>query len=189
MIYYVRHGQTDYNIKNIFAGHLDVPLNEEGFKQARKTAEELKDIKFDVCYCSPLIRAKQTCDEILKFHKGLKPIYDDRLKERFYGDMENKPVKDLNFNHWKLIDFDEQTKELRIETLSDCYKRISGFFEEILSKYDNKNILVVAHGCIGRIALSYFNGFPLDNDLSSIRIPNAGVVVFDKPIKQKTNFN
>ena len=113
MIYYVRHGQTDYNIKNIFAGHLDVPLNEEGFKQAHKTAEELKDIKFDVCYCSPLIRAKQTCDEILKFHKGLKPIYDDRLKERFYGDMENKPVKDLNFNHWKLIDFDEQTKELR----------------------------------------------------------------------------
>ena len=83
MIYFVRHGQTDDNANgNLLTGWSATPLNERGFAQARETAAALKDIKFDVCFCSPLLRTRQTLEEILKFHEGLSIIFDDRLKER-----------------------------------------------------------------------------------------------------------
>ena len=69
MIYFVRHGQTDYNSNKLYAGQKDVPLNKEGVKQAKQTAEQLKDLKFDICFCSPLLRAKQTLNEILNLNK------------------------------------------------------------------------------------------------------------------------
>ena len=61
-------------------------LKEKGFEQAKETAKNLKDIKFDICFCSPLLRTRQTLDEIIKYHQNLNVIYDDRLKERDYGD-------------------------------------------------------------------------------------------------------
>lgn len=182
MIYFVRHGQTDYNLNKIYAGQQDVPLNRNGIEQAKQTALDLKDIKFDICFCSPLIRARQTCDEILKYHNNLVPIYDNRLIERYYGKLENKPVGYINFNRWKVGADDKQTKDLDIETIMEVYNRVSNFFDEILTKYPNKNILVVAHSGIGRIGTAFFNGLPNENDFSTIKIPNAGVVIFDKKI-------
>ncbi len=180
MIYFVRHGQTDYNLNKIFAGQQDIPLNNNGIEQAKQTALALKNIKFDVCFCSPLIRAKQTCYEILKYHDNLSPIFDDRLKERCYGKLENQPVNSIKFNRWKVGADDEQTKNLNIETIMQVYNRVSDFFDEVLKKYEDKNILVIAHSGIGRIGTAYFNGFPPEKDFSSIKIPNAGVVILNK---------
>lgn len=180
MIYFVRHGQTDYNLNKIYAGQQDIPLNQNEIEQAKTVALDLKDIKFDVCFCSPLIRARQTCDEILKYQAKLKPIYDDRLKERYYGKLENQPVGIIKFNRWKVGEDDKQTELLEIEKIMSVYNRVSDFFDEILEKHKNKNILVVAHSGIGRIGSAYFNGFPSEKDFSTIRIPNAGVVMFNK---------
>lgn len=180
MIYFVRHGQTDYNLNKIYAGQQDIPLNRNGIKQAQQTALILKDIKFDACFCSPLIRAKQTCEEILKFHKNLAVNCDDRLKERYYGKLENLPVGSIKFNRWKIGEDENQIKQFEIEEIMSVYNRVSDFFDEILNKYGNKNILVVAHSGIGRISFAYFNGFPPENDFSGIRIPNAEVIKFDK---------
>ncbi len=185
MIYFVRHGQTDYNLNKIYAGQQDIPLNQNGIEQAKQTALDLQKIKFDVCFCSPLIRAKQTCYEILKHHNNLSPIFDDRLKERYYGKLENQPVGSIKFNRWKVGADEEQTKNLNIEMIIDVYKRVSNFFDEILNKYKDKNILVVAHSGIGRIGSAYFNGFPPENDFSTINIPNAGIVIFDKKQNEK----
>ena len=82
MIYFVRHGKTDYNKKNLLSGgDIDIPLNSEGKEQAKITAKLLKDVKFDMVFCSPLIRAKKTCEEIMKFHKNIPVIYDSRIVE------------------------------------------------------------------------------------------------------------
>lgn len=178
MIYFVRHGQTDYNLNKIYAGQQDIPLNENGIEQAKQTALELKDVDFDVCFCSPLIRAKQTCDEILKFHKTLIPIYDDRLKERYYGKLENQPVGIIKFNRWKVGEDDEQTKQYEIEEIMSVYNRVSSFYDEILNKHSAKNILIVAHSGIARIGCAYFNGFPDEKDFSTIKISNAEIVVY-----------
>lgn len=180
MIYFVRHGQTDANANKIIAGQQDVPLNQHGLEQAKETAEYLRDIEFAACYCSPLTRAKQTCAEILKGRSGLTPIYDDRLKARDYGKVEGQPESAINFNRWKVGADDKQTKELGLETIMDLYQRVADCFDEIRDQYQNQNVLVIAHSCIGRIAAAYFNGMPSDYDFSTLKIPNAKVVMFDK---------
>lgn len=179
MIYFVRHGQTDSNVNKIFPTP-DVSLNEHGFEQAQQTALSLKDVKFAACYCSPFLRAKQTCDAILQYHPELVPIYDTRIQARSYGKLENQPTSSLTFNRWKVGVYDEQIQTLGMETVTDLFQRIANFFDEILVKYPNQNILVVGHSCIGRVIAGYFNGIPADNDFTSLKIPNAKVVIFDK---------
>lgn len=180
MIYFVRHGQTDYNLNKIFAGQQDVPLNGNGLEQARQTALELADVAFEVCFCSPLKRSAETCAEILKFHKGLNPVFDDRLKERCFGKLENKPISAAAFNRWKVGDGDSQIEAFGIEPIPDFYARVANFFEEISAQHSGKNVLVVAHSGVGRMATAYFCGIPQDNDFSEIKIPNAGVMTFNE---------
>ena len=87
MIYIVRHGQTDWNKQKVMQGQIDVPLNETGKEQARELGEKLKDIVFDHIFCSPLLRTRQTLEN-LKLKSNTRIIYDDRLKERNYGEFE-----------------------------------------------------------------------------------------------------
>ena len=179
MIYFVRHGQTDCNLNKIIAGHYDIALNEKGMAQAKQTALDLQDVKFDLCFCSPLKRAQQTCAEILKYHQNLQLITDDRLKARDYGKMQQQPSSALNFNRWQLGEFDEESKELGIELIADFYARVSSFFDEINKKYPRKNILVVGHSCVGRVVSAYFDGIPENQDFSTLKIPNAKFVMFE----------
>ncbi len=78
MIYIVRHGQTDWNVKGIYQGRIDIPLNETGREQARKTKKELEGIKFDKVFSSPLKRALETAQIIC----NNEIITDKRIIER-----------------------------------------------------------------------------------------------------------
>ncbi len=176
MIYFVRHGQTDDNVKEIYTGWLETPLNSKGFEQAKETAIDLKDKHFDICYCSPLIRAKQTLDEILKYHKGLKVVFDDRLKERDYGEITGKSASEVvKFNRWN----DNEVSPYKIESISHLYDRLAAFYDEILEKEKGKNILIVAHSGVSRVSYAYFNSKPADNDYSNLSIGNAKCVKFE----------
>ena len=62
MPYLIRHGKTDWNVVRKLQGRTDTPLNEDGRTMARKAAIECEDIDFDICYSSPLIRAKETAN-------------------------------------------------------------------------------------------------------------------------------
>ena len=66
MIFYiVRHGVTEWNALKKVQGSADIPLAKEGILLAEKTGEALKEIPFDICFSSPLIRARQTAELIL----------------------------------------------------------------------------------------------------------------------------
>ena len=75
-LYIMRHGKTDWNEKHKIQGRTDIPLNDEGRKMAAAAAEEYKDIHFDICFCSPLIRAKETA-QIFLSARNIPIIYDD----------------------------------------------------------------------------------------------------------------
>ena len=62
----MRHGKTDWNAKHKLQGRTDIPLNEEGIQMAEQAKEKYKDVNFDICYCSPLVRAKQTAEIVLE---------------------------------------------------------------------------------------------------------------------------
>lgn len=83
----VRHGISDYNAKGIWTGWDDPDLTAEGFEQAKKAGQDLKDIHFDLAYTADLIRAKHTLDEILKTinQQDIEVITAPEIKERNYG--------------------------------------------------------------------------------------------------------
>jgi len=86
----VRHGQSEWNLKNLFTGWKDVDLTEQGVAEARAAGRKLKaqGLKFDVAYTSALKRANRTLDLILAEMGQTVPIVRDQaLNERDYGDL------------------------------------------------------------------------------------------------------
>lgn len=173
MIYFVRHGQTDDNANgNVLTGWTATPLNEKGFEQVRQTAEKLKDVKFDICFCSPLLRTRQTLNEIAKFHEGLQVIFDDRLKERDYGEITMQPASICKFRRWNGND----KIPFKMETIPEIFDRVASFYDDLKKTYKNKNILIVSHSGVGRMTHFYFVGKPQDNDYSNFAIDNTQVM-------------
>ncbi|GGB48056.1 2,3-bisphosphoglycerate-dependent phosphoglycerate mutase [Roseibium aquae] len=87
----VRHGQSEWNLKNLFTGWKDPGLTEKGVSEAIEAGQQLKDLKleFDIAFTSNLSRAQKTLDLILAElgQTGLTTIRDQALNERDYGDI------------------------------------------------------------------------------------------------------
>jgi len=87
----VRHGQSDWNLKNLFTGWRDVDLTDKGVAEAREAGRKLKaqGIKFDVAFTSALKRAQRTLDLMLDElgQTTIPVIKDQALNERDYGDL------------------------------------------------------------------------------------------------------
>ncbi len=87
----VRHGQSEWNLKNLFTGWRDPGLTEQGHAEAKAAGQRLKaaGLKFDIAYTSALSRAQVTCQHILDQlgQSDLKTIRDQALNERDYGDL------------------------------------------------------------------------------------------------------
>ena len=86
-LYIVRHGETDWNRIHRVQGRTDIPLNDYGRHLARETAEGMKDVRIDLGYTSPLLRAKETA-QILLGDRDV-PLYEDsRIEELSFGSYE-----------------------------------------------------------------------------------------------------
>ena len=92
--YFLRHGQTMWNVEGRFQGHTDIPLNEVGLSQARDAATVLARCPVDLIIASPLIRARRTA-EIVAVHLGKPLLLDDELKERHFGAFEGLVVNEV----------------------------------------------------------------------------------------------
>lgn len=172
MIYIVRHGQTDWNLEGRYQGRKDVNLNEEGVLQAVKLKEELKNVKFDKVFSSPLKRAYETAKIITSDEITL----DDRLQERCNGELEGKLKSECK----DAVDFtDPNETRLGIESLGDFRKRIFDFFEDIVKEYKGKNVLVATHAGVSIYAKCYFDGEPKHGNYSSYKLKNCAVLTYE----------
>lgn len=100
-IYFIRHGETDWNAQSRYQGQADIPMNETGRAQARRNGKALRALLPGIAHCSyvasPLLRARETM-EIVRGAMGLEPrtyALDPRLKEIHYGDWQGIFAKDL----------------------------------------------------------------------------------------------
>lgn len=186
MIYLVRHGQTDWNIEKRTQGHTDIPLNDNGKQQAQIISEKLKYLKIDKIYSSDLLRSKETA-EIINQNFNLEIIFDKRLREINYGDLEGIPRTELNKKTWEI--FNKNPEKLHAEPIIEVYNRIKSFFEEIET---DKNILIVAHGGALRVIMYYinnkeiFNKEEYDKTFKDTKIKNADVFEWDS-VNNKLN--
>lgn len=151
-LYIVRHGETQWNKKRKLQGQVDIPLDEFGRTLARKTAKGLAKIPFDVCYSSPLSRAKETAKLILE-GREIPIIEDERIIEMSFGEYEGKSCAK---SHWELPEefhrfFDGPERyiaPLRGEDFADVKKRTGEFLQELYHRkeYQDSHILIATHG-------------------------------------------
>lgn len=152
----VRHGQSEWNLKNLFTGWRDVDLSPQGIKEARDAGRKLKaqGLRFDVAYTSALVRAQRTLDLVLEEmgQTGIPVTKDQALNERDYGDLSGLNKDDAR-KKWG----EEQVHIWRRsydvsppggESLRDTAARVLPYYvQEILpTVLRGQRVLVSAHG-------------------------------------------
>ena len=152
----VRHGQSEWNLKNLFTGWKDPGLTEKGEQEAQTAGRQLKEmgIQFDAAYTSALVRAQRTCSMILDElgQQNLETTRDQALNERDYGDLAGLNKDDARAKwgeeqvHIWRRSFD--TPPPGGESLKDTAARVLPYFEANIwpRVMAGEKILVAAHG-------------------------------------------
>ncbi len=153
----IRHGQTDWNIKRLLQGTIDIELNEVGISQATEAKKALADVHIDLAVCSPLKRARKTAEIILE-DRDVPIIYDERITERKFGKAEGLNMDEIGFGEtWS---FGVKQKFEGMESPEELTARVGSLFDELYEKYPDKTILVVTHGGTSIGCGLYFCGIP-----------------------------
>ena len=152
----VRHGQSEWNAKNLFTGWKDPKLTDLGIQEAIKAGDllETRNLKFDLMFTSDLFRAQETGRLILEQmnHTDIQVIKDQALNERNYGDLAGLN-KDEAREKWGEEQVHIWRRSFDVpppggESLKNTAERVLPYFElEIMPKVkEGLNILVAAHG-------------------------------------------
>lgn len=183
-LYVMRHGQTEWNIKNIIQGHLDSPLTDEGVEQAKQAAVKLKDIHFDAIFSSDSLRAKRTA-EIIKMERNLAIQTSHLLRERSFGKYEGMPWEkyrealEESLEKWEKLSKEEQwTQSFDNDNIESNHKLISrfiAFLREIAVAYTGKQVLIVGHGGTLRLLLVHL-GWAIEEELPKGSTKNTAFV-------------
>lgn len=147
-VYVVRHGQTAWNVGEIFRGRADIPLDETGKKEAELAGKALKDVKIHAIYSSPLSRSMQTSEGIAQFQDvSITPL--DAIIDISYGEWEGKSREEVEEKYsdlYKLWITEPQKVQFPGgESLEQVRSRIMAAMEELLTKHHDENIVLVAH--------------------------------------------
>lgn len=182
----VRHGQSETNVENRYAGWYDAQLTETGVKQAAFVTEYvLSAYRIDAVYSSDLSRAKNTVKEIAS-RLGLPHRTEKGLREMYGGIWEGKRTDEIakidpeQANLW-LTDIGK-VHPTGGESFADVQKRVVETLEKIAAENEGKTVLIGTHGGVIRVLQCYFEGKKLE-DLKNVPwTPNASVseVDFDR---------
>ena len=196
----VRHGQSEWNAKNLFTGWKDPGLTNQGVSEAKNAGKLIleQNIEFDVMYTSMLSRAQKTGDIILKIlnHKEIPIIKNEALNERHYGSLAGLNKDDAR-RKWG----DEQVHIWRRsfdipppdgESLKDTADRVLPYFEtEIMPKVmSGSSILIAAHGNSLRALIMKLDSISSE-DIVKLEIPTGAPIQYefnsDGMVDKKTN--
>lgn len=173
-VYYVRHGQTDWNLeRRMQGGGTEKALNETGLKQAEQTRKELENVDYDIVIRSPMHRAEQTA-EIINQGRNVPIIVDERMRERKLGELEGHPI--TNEMESRIWNYELNAPINGGESLHEFEKRILDFLEDIKQKYKDKTVLIVAHGGVAKVLKAHLYGMPETKDLSEIKMENCEII-------------
>jgi isoleucyl-tRNA synthetase len=143
----MRHGEAEHNVKGILSGQLNDGFNltDNGVKSVKKAAEKLISKKIDLIISSDIDRAAQT-SKIISDTLGVKIIYDERLREVNMGDYDKKKQKDVKSFLQDWSNLKEKIRFPNGDSWDSLKERIENFYNDLFTKYRDKNILIVSHG-------------------------------------------
>lgn len=177
----IRHGETDWNVDKRLQGHIDIPLNDEGRRQADALARTLAAEPLDAIYASDLSRARDTAQAVAH-RQGQAVQLDIALRERCFGGFEGLLPDDIaqrypvDYAAWRAREPDARfpAGERIAETMREFYERAVNAVCRLASNPGHRKIAIVSHGgvleCIYR--WSRQTGFAQARDFD---IFNAGI--------------
>ena len=180
----VRHGASEWNLLGKWTGLTDVPLAPAGVEEAVCAGQVLKNIQIDIAYSSPLLRAKETLEEIKKQKStDIETHIDPALNEKNYGDFTGK-------NKWevkKQLGEEKFTKVRRSwdyqipngESLKNVYERVVPFYEKTIlpGLKKGKSILISSSGNTLRALIKYLEHIS-DEDISRLEVATGEVYMY-----------
>lgn len=175
-IYFVRHGQSEWNVANKICGATDIALTANGVEQAKAAGEKIKEtgIQIDEIRYSPLIRAARTASEIARIINA-PLVLEPRLTEQCFGKYEGMPRDSKDFLAAKsefVNDFEGG------ESMLHLAQRIYNLLDDLKQNGGGKNYLLVAHNGIARVIHSYF--FNMTNaEYAAYGVKNCQIVEYD----------
>jgi len=176
----VRHGETEWNVQEVFRGRIDIELNETGLRQAELLAEYLSGIKLDAVYSSPLKRALNTAQAIASHHK-LEVKISPGLIDFDFGKWQGLSHQEIKRRYKKLyVQWLENPHLIRMpdgESLNGVRKRALGVVNEVVAKHEG-TIVLVSHRVVNKVLICALLG--LDNShFWNIRQDTCGITTFN----------
>lgn len=172
--YFIRHGETVWNVENKICGATDIELTQKGHDQAIETGKKILEagIKADIILTSPLVRASETARHISEM-TGIPMKVESRLIEQNFGRYESTPRDGAEFHEAKK---DMASRFGTGESMLQLAQRIYNLLDDI--KAGDQECILVAHNGIARIVESYFR--EMDNeDFSSFGIKNCEIKKYE----------
>jgi broad specificity phosphatase PhoE len=175
----VRHGETDWNVEEVFRGRIDIELNQTGVKQAQLLAEYLGGLKIAAVYSSPLQRALKTAEAIARRHK-LEVKTSPGLIDCNFGQWQGLSLQEVKRRYKKLYPKWAENPQLvkmpEGESLDGVRERALKVVNEAVAKH--KGIIVlVSHRVVNKVLICALLG--LDNShFWNIRQDNCATTVF-----------
>ncbi|MBQ9153408.1 MAG: histidine phosphatase family protein [Solobacterium sp.] len=182
--WYVRHGQTLFNVLGRLQGWCDSPLTEKGIADAEKAEQALKGIPFDKAWSSPSPRAVKTARIILRRHNAVLKTHED-LKEFDYGLLDGTKTSELPEKDLKIRRIFGSWNDVQGEDSKTISLRIHRCFDEIIRRCRNGDkVLIVSHGTYALFLMRDLLGIDLNEyrnartDTESKLFPNGGIMKF-----------
>ncbi|MFC1938237.1 histidine phosphatase family protein [Chloroflexota bacterium] len=174
-----RHGETEWNVAEVFRGRIDVELNETGMKQAELLAGHLSTLKIDAVYSSPLKRALNTAEMIARYHEVDVEIAPG-LTDFNYGDWQGLPHREVKEKYKELYaEWAENPHLVKMpagESLSDVRERAVGMADNIIAKHKG-TVVLASHRVVNKVLICALLG--LDNShFWNIKQDTCGITTF-----------
>jgi len=152
-----RHGVTDWNQKNMFQGQTDIPLNDDGLRQAGVAAPYLNAMRPSAIYCSPMLRAQQTAAALARL-TGQQVVLDARLAEidvgTWVGLNLSKVIADDPVLRATVRAGHDYRRSPTGETMTEVGLRAGQCLREIASAHEGDTVVVVSHGGAIRMGMA-----------------------------------
>jgi len=157
----VRHGRTEWNKGQIFRGTVDIPLDEQGRKEAACARDWLKGETFHAAYSSPLCRAVETAEIILEPH-GVPVVKHRGLTDLNYGDWQGRPNDEVVRLYPELVDQWKQAPHTVVfpggEGLGAVRDRSLAAVQEVVVKHAEETVLLAAHRVVNKVLVAALLG-------------------------------
>jgi broad specificity phosphatase PhoE len=175
-----RHGQTAWNVAEVFRGQIDIELDATGLKQAELLAEYLSHRKLEAAYSSPLRRAAQTAEAIARHH-GLTVEISPELNDIDFGEWQGLSREEVSTRYSELypawMSTPQRVRMPSGESLDDVRQRAVVLVNEVVGKHKGA-VVLVSHRVVHKVLICALLGLD-SSHFWDIRLDNCGLTTFE----------